>query len=62
VRTDLSAPYLAMAGYAEDTAAATALRRIGEPEDVADAILALLGTEARWITGQVIEAGGGYRL
>ena len=62
VRTDLSAPYLATAGYTEDTAAATALRRIGEPEDVADAILALLSPQARWITGQSIEAGGGYRL
>ncbi len=62
VRTDLSAPYLRTAGSAEDTAAATALRRLGEPEDVADAIVALIGAEARWITGQVIEAGGGYRL
>ena len=62
VRTDLSAPYLATAGYTEDTAAATALRRIGEPEDVADAIVALLSPQARWITGQTIEAGGGYRL
>jgi 3-oxoacyl-[acyl-carrier protein] reductase len=62
VRTDLSAPYFATAGYAQDTAAATALRRIGEPEDVADAIVALLSPQARWITGQVIEAGGGYRL
>jgi 3-oxoacyl-[acyl-carrier protein] reductase len=62
VRTDLSTPYLATAGYAEDTAAATALRRIGEPEDVADAIVALLGKDARWITGQSIEVGGGYRL
>lgn len=62
VRTDLSAPYLATAGYEADTAAATVLRRIGEPEDVADAIVALLSAEARWITGQVIEAGGGYRL
>ena len=62
MRTDLSAPYLATEGYAEDTTAATALRRIGEPEDVADAIVALLSPQARWITGQVIEAGGGYRL
>ena len=62
VRTDLSAPYLATAGYTEDTAAATALRRIGEPEDVADAIVVLLSPQARWITGQMIEAGGGYRL
>ena len=62
VRTDLSAPFLATTGFEEDTVAATALRRIGEPEDVADAIVALLSPQARWITGQVIEAGGGYRL
>jgi NAD(P)-dependent dehydrogenase (short-subunit alcohol dehydrogenase family) len=62
VRTDLSAPFLATDGFEADAAAATALRRIGEPGDVADAIVALLAPEARWITGQVIEAGGGYRL
>jgi 3-oxoacyl-[acyl-carrier protein] reductase len=42
--------------------AATALRRIGEPEDIADAALLLTLDEARWITGAWIDASGGIRL
>lgn len=36
--------------------------RLGEPEDVADAILFLLGPGARWITGQVLHVNGGEFL
>lgn len=39
--------------------AATALRRLGEPEDVADVIAFLLGDASRFVTGQVIEVDGG---
>jgi 3-oxoacyl-[acyl-carrier protein] reductase len=35
------------------------LRRIGEPEDVADATLFLASDCASWITGQVIDVNGG---
>jgi len=62
VRTDLAAPWLSDAAYAAEVAAATALGRASEPEDVADAIVALLSPEAAWITGQSIEVSGGYRL
>jgi 3-oxoacyl-[acyl-carrier protein] reductase len=37
----------------------TPLGRIGVAGDVADAIVMLLGEDARWITGQHINAGGG---
>ncbi|MDF3822592.1 SDR family oxidoreductase [Leptospira sp. 96542] len=40
----------------------TPLGRVGEPEDVAGVIAALLGPDTRWITGQRIEVTGGYRL
>lgn len=43
-------------------AAETPLGRVGEPEDVAGVIAALLAPETRWITGQRIEVTGGYRL
>jgi NAD(P)-dependent dehydrogenase (short-subunit alcohol dehydrogenase family) len=43
-------------------AAETPLGRLGEPEDVADLIAALLSPDTRWLTGQRIEATGGYRL
>lgn len=43
-------------------AARTALGRIGEPGDVGSVIAWLLTDEARWITGQDVEASGGYDL
>ena len=41
------------------SAAATPLRRIGAPEDVANAIAFLASDEARHITGQVVSVSGG---
>lgn len=43
-------------------AAATPLRRIGQPEDVADVIVFLASEQARWITGQLLYVGGGWRM
>ncbi|GAA0587246.1 SDR family oxidoreductase [Kribbella sandramycini] len=43
-------------------AAATALGRIGESEDVAAIIAFLLSPEAGWLTAQTLEASGGYGL
>lgn len=42
--------------------AATALRRIGEVGDIADAAALLAGDDARWITGAWLDASGGIRL
>ena len=39
-----------------------ALRRIGQPVDVADVITVLASDRARWVTGQTIPAGGGCKL
>ena len=41
-------------------AQATALGRIGKPEDIADAVALLVATEAGWISGQNICANGGF--
>jgi 3-oxoacyl-[acyl-carrier protein] reductase len=38
------------------------LGRLGQPEDVADVIVFLASEQARWITGQVIQVGGGHRM
>ena len=38
------------------------LRRIGQPEDVADVIVFLASDQARWVTGQLLYVGGGYRM
>jgi NAD(P)-dependent dehydrogenase (short-subunit alcohol dehydrogenase family) len=43
-------------------AAKTALGRIGEPADIGAAIAMLASDDGRWITGQSIEATGGYNL
>lgn len=40
----------------------TPLGRVGEPEDLAGAVAMLLGSDARWITGQVIVVDGGLSL
>lgn len=38
----------------------TALGRVGEPEDVADAIVSLLSADNRWINAQTLEVAGGF--
>jgi NAD(P)-dependent dehydrogenase (short-subunit alcohol dehydrogenase family) len=43
-------------------AAQTALGRIGEADDIGKVIAALLSDEFGWVTGQNIEASGGYRM
>ncbi|ALG09960.1 SDR family oxidoreductase [Kibdelosporangium phytohabitans] len=45
-----------------DTAAKSALGRVGRSEDVADVVAFLASEDARWITGQVIDVSGGTRL
>jgi 3-oxoacyl-[acyl-carrier protein] reductase len=55
------------AGLSEEELAAKRARRVkdvplgrlGAPEDIADAVLFLLGPHARWITGQVLHVNGG---
>jgi NAD(P)-dependent dehydrogenase (short-subunit alcohol dehydrogenase family) len=46
----------------EAIAPTVALGRVGQPEDVGEAIAALLDPRMRWVTGQRIEASGGQRL
>lgn len=46
----------------DQTAAHTPLRRVGTPEDVAEAVLFLASDQAAWITGQVVQSSGGLSL
>jgi 3-oxoacyl-[acyl-carrier protein] reductase len=39
----------------------TPLGRLGEPEDIADVIVFVASEQARWLTGQLLYAGGGWR-
>jgi 3-oxoacyl-[acyl-carrier protein] reductase len=38
------------------------LRRIGQPEDIANAAIFFASEQASWITGQVLQVGGGNRM
>jgi 3-oxoacyl-[acyl-carrier protein] reductase len=44
------------------TAAVTALQRLGQPDDIAAVVAFLAGPDAQWITGQNIRATGGLLL
>lgn len=46
----------------ESTAQQTPLGRVGEPDDVAEVICFLCSDRARWLTGQVLYVGGGWRM
>jgi NAD(P)-dependent dehydrogenase (short-subunit alcohol dehydrogenase family) len=39
-----------------------ALKRIGEPKDIADAVLFLASDQSRWVDGRSIEVSGGANL
>ncbi len=45
-----------------DIAAHTPLLRVGAPEDVAEVIVFLASAQARWLTGQLLYVGGGWRM
>ena len=45
-----------------DIAAGTPLGRVGDPADVADVVLFLASEQARWMTGQLLYVGGGWRI
>ena len=41
---------------------ATALRRFGQPEEIADMVFAFASPLTRWVTAQTVDASGGFRL
>lgn len=47
---------------AKEIASTVALKRVGQPEDIAATISLLASEDARWITGQQIDASGGQRI
>ncbi|MFE6159659.1 SDR family NAD(P)-dependent oxidoreductase [Streptomyces sp. NPDC056486] len=47
---------------AAEASALTAFGRLGQPEDVADAVAFLASEQARWITGERVETTGGAYL
>ena len=67
ITVNIVAPGPIQTGYlpskaVKDIASTTPLRRVGEPEDIADVVVFLASEQARWITGQLIYVGGGWRM
>jgi NAD(P)-dependent dehydrogenase (short-subunit alcohol dehydrogenase family) len=62
VATDFIATLRTKPGFDESNAKNTPMGRMGEPDDIAGAVLMLCREEAGWVTGNVIEAAGGLAL
>lgn len=61
-RTDMNAVVRENGDVVKVIETDTALGRFGETKDIAAVVGFLASDEAGWITGQVVEASGGYRL
>ncbi|MEU6763779.1 SDR family oxidoreductase [Streptomyces sp. NPDC046853] len=62
VRTDMNAAVRENADMTAAIEADTALGRFGETADITAVVAFLASEEGRWVTAQVIEASGGYKL
>ncbi len=62
VRTDMNSAVRENADLVTAIEADTALGRFGEVADITAVVAFLTSDEGRWVTGQVIEASGGYKL
>ena len=67
ITVNIVAPGPIQTGYippkdVEEIESQTPLRRVGEPADIADVVVFLASEQARWITGQLIYVGGGWRM
>jgi NAD(P)-dependent dehydrogenase (short-subunit alcohol dehydrogenase family) len=61
IETDMAAPMLEGAGP-DAILAKQALKRVGQPQDIARLVAALAGPAGGWTTGQTIDASGGSAI
>ncbi|GAC1421609.1 MAG: glucose 1-dehydrogenase [Acidobacteriaceae bacterium] len=47
--------------FEKSTLADTPLGRLGKPDDIADVVAFIASDDARWVTGSLLQAGGGLR-
>jgi 3-oxoacyl-[acyl-carrier protein] reductase len=67
VTVNIVAPGPIQTGYitpelASEIERGTPLGRVGRPADVADVVVLLASEQAHWLTGQLLYAGGGWRM
>jgi 3-oxoacyl-[acyl-carrier protein] reductase len=62
VETDMNSRFLRDPAVRKGIEQQTALARIGETTDIANIARFLASDESQWMTGQYIEASGGFRL
>ena len=62
IHTAQSDDYLSIPEKKREVEESTALRRVGQPEDMAAFLYALVSRPGAFVTGQVIELSGGYLL
>jgi NAD(P)-dependent dehydrogenase (short-subunit alcohol dehydrogenase family) len=61
-RTDTNSDVLENAQMRKQIEGMTAFGRFGEPSDIADVVYFLASPESRWVTGQTVEASGGFNM
>jgi len=61
-RTDANAAFRENPELVKAVEAEIALGRFGEPSEIAAVVAFLASDEGHWVTGQTIEASGGYKL
>jgi len=62
IDTDMAKDFLGTEESREFVKSIQALKRIGQPEDIADAVLFLASNQSRWVDGRSIEVSGGSNL
>jgi len=62
IDTDMAQDFLGTEESREYIKGLQALKRIGQPNDIADAVLFLASDQSRWVDGRSIEVSGGANL
>jgi len=62
IETDMAESFIGTDEGKEWVKSAQALKRIGQPDDIADAVLFLASNDSRWVDGRSLEVSGGTRL
>lgn len=62
IDTDMAQVFLGTEEGREYIKALQALKRIGQPDDIADAVLFLASDQSRWVDGRSLEVSGGANL